>query len=107
MRSDAHTAIEEPWVTAIADRGMERVRDDLLGRGLSVTQATNLAGWLADQLRGRRLHSKDAVVTYRKLLRSVPPPGYHRSRNDMVGYLSSTPFHQVGRLRPSPRALAA
>ena len=107
MRSDAFMAIEEPWVAAIAERGMEAIRDELIDRGVSVTLADGVAGWLSDQYRGRRLHNKNTVLRYRRLLRNVPPPGYHRSRNDMVGYLSSTAFHQVGRLRPSPRALAA
>ena len=80
MRADAFMDVERPWL----DLELEEARDLLLERGVSVSRADGIVGWLSDQRRGRRLHSKDTIVAYRKVLREVGCPR-HTFRGSSTG----------------------
>jgi hypothetical protein len=74
MRADGVTEVEWPWMLAVDELGIALVRDELVARGVPVSQAAVVALWLHDQLELRRHVSDESARRYRKLLRSLEPP---------------------------------
>ena len=74
MRSDGVTEVEFPWMLAVDELGVTKVRDELMSRGVPVSQAAGVALWLHDQLQLRRHVTRMTATRYRQLLASLEPP---------------------------------
>lgn len=74
MRSDGVTEVEFPWMLAVDVAGIPAVRNELLARGVPVSQAAGVVLWLHDQLGLQRHVSDESARRYRQLLASLEPP---------------------------------
>ena len=74
MRSDGVTEVEFLWMLAVDELGVTKVRDELMSRGVPVSQAAGVALWLHDQLQLRRHVTRMTATRYRQLLASLEPP---------------------------------
>ncbi len=86
MRSDGVTEVEWPWMLAVDELGIPPVRDELMSRGVPVSQAAGVALWLQDQLNLRRHVTGRTAINYRNLLRSLGPPDQRANLRSIPGY---------------------
>jgi hypothetical protein len=73
---------------AVRELGTVGVRDELITRGVPVSQAAAVVLWLHDQLELRRVVTEKSAIRYRRLLASLEPPDGRANLRSIPGYLN-------------------